>query len=44
MIAPSRRGVGSGLKSFTKQIIERLTIRSVSDGSAWGWGTARINK
>jgi hypothetical protein len=26
---------------MTKQMIDRLKIRSVSDGSAWGWGPAR---
>jgi hypothetical protein len=26
----------------TKQIVVRLKIRSVSDGSAWGWGPTRI--
>ena len=26
----------------TKQTIERVKIRSVSDGSAWGWGPTRI--
>jgi len=28
---------------MTKQIVVRLTIRSVSDGSAWGWGPMRDN-
>jgi hypothetical protein len=23
---------------FTKQMADRLKIRSVSDGSTWGWG------
>jgi len=26
---------------MTKQIIEHFRIRSVSDGSAWGWGPTR---
>ena len=25
-----------------KQVIDALKIRSVSDGSAWGWGPMRI--
>ncbi len=29
------------LLMFTKQIADRLKIRSVSDGSAWGWGPTR---
>jgi len=28
----------------TKQKDARLKIRSVSDGSAWGWGPTRIKK
>ena len=31
-------------EAMTKQIGERLTIRSVSDGSAWGWGPTRIKQ
>jgi hypothetical protein len=27
-----------------KQTSDRLKIRSVSDGSAWGWGPTRSNK
>ena len=27
----------------TTQIVDRLKVRSVSDGSAWGWGPTRIN-
>ncbi len=26
----------------TEQIADRIKIRSVSDGSAWGWGPTRI--
>lgn len=26
---------------ITKQVVKRLKIRSVSDGSAWGWGPTR---
>jgi hypothetical protein len=29
---------------MTKQIIVRPKIRSVSDGSAWGWGPTRTKK
>jgi hypothetical protein len=29
---------------MTKQINDRRKIRSVSDGSAWGWGPMRIKK
>jgi hypothetical protein len=25
----------------TKQVVDRIKIRSVSDGSAWGWGPTR---
>jgi hypothetical protein len=28
---------------ITKQTVDHLKIRSVSDGSARGWGPARIN-
>jgi|KBSSwiStaDraftv2_1062776.scaffolds.fasta_scaffold08867_6 hypothetical protein len=28
----------------TKQMIDAIKIRSVSDGSAWGWGPTRIKK
>ncbi len=31
-------------KMKTKQMIDRIKIRSVSDGSAWGWGPTRIKK
>ena len=29
---------------LSKQMDAHFKIRSVSDGSAWGWGPARINK
>jgi hypothetical protein len=29
---------------MTKQLNERRTIRSVSDGGAWGWGPTQIKQ
>ena len=29
---------------MTKQISAHFKIRSVSEGSAWGWGPTRTNK
>jgi CHRD domain len=43
-----RRRAGNGeekqTRGTTKQMIEAFKIRSVSDGSAWGWGPTRSNK